>query len=263
MPPATVRRATFPSETIFCARGLTRSFARGLGRHHGGKCAIENVDLEISRGDVVGIVGQEGAGKTTLLRCLAGLLKRDAGTVEWFGEPFPGGGCVPGLAYVPPMPVYYPFLTARDVLEYRMAREITGRVRRQQIDCCLARLDLAEKSSTKVMELSRDEIKRLSIAEALSFDPQVILVDTSYVDITSPCTEAGLRALRNHAASGASVLLAARETHSIADAVTRVIVLDEGRVIRSFHADDEKQGSNGTVFPLDSPSVRFVAERMH
>jgi ABC-type multidrug transport system ATPase subunit len=263
MPPANLRRVTLQSGKILCARGITRSFARGLAKHHGGKCAIENIDLDISCGDVVGIVGQEGAGKTTLLQCLAGLLKRDAGTVEWFGELFPGGGCLPGLAYVPPMPVYYPFLTARDVLEYRIAREVTGRMRHQHIDCCLARLDLAEKSATKVMELSRDEIKRLSIAEALSFDPRVILVDTSYVDIAAACSEASLRALKSHAENGASVLLAARETHSIADTVSRVVVLDEGRVLKSFHADKEKGEWDGALFPVSSPGVRFVAERMH
>jgi ABC-type multidrug transport system ATPase subunit len=263
MPSATLRRVTSPSETILCARGITRSFARGLARQHGGKCAIENVDLEISSGDVVGIVGQEGAGKTTLLQCLAGLLKRDAGTVEWFGELFPGGGCVPGLAYVPPMPVYYPFLTPRDVLEYRVAREVTGRVKRNQIDCCLSRLGLAQRAAAKVMELSRDEIKRLSIAEALSFDPRVILVDTSYVDIAAACAEASLLALKDQAENGASVLLAARETHSIAGALSRVVVLDQGRVVRTFHADDENERYDGALFPAASPGVRFVAERMH
>jgi ABC-type multidrug transport system ATPase subunit len=263
MPSATLRRATLPSETILCARGITRSFARGLARRHGGKCAIENIDVEISSGDVIGIVGQEGAGKTTLLQCLAGLLRRDAGIVEWFGELFPGGGCLPGLAYVPPMPVYYPFLTARDVLEYRIAREVTGRVKRQKVDCCLARVELAGRAATRVMELSRDEIKRLSIAEALSFDPHVILVDTSHVDIAAPCAEPSMRALSDHASTGAAVLIAARETHSIAGAVSRVIVLEEGRVVKSFHADDGEGPRDEPLFPVASSVVRFVAERMH
>jgi ABC-2 type transport system ATP-binding protein len=263
MASANVLRVAPLQERLLCARGITRSFARGLSRQVGGKCAIENIDLDISAGDVVGIIGREGAGKTTLLQCLAGLLKRDSGTVEWFGELFPGGGCVPGLAYVPPMPVYYPFLTARDVLEYRMARDITGRVRRGQIQYCLDRVALAEKSNAKVMELSRDEVKRLSIAEALSVDPKVILVDTSYVDIADPCPEASLRALRNHADNGACVLVAARETHSIAGAVSRVVILDEGRLVNSFHADKGRAELDGGLFPLSSTGVRFVAERMH
>lgn len=263
MPQARLRGMTFPSETILCARGITRSFARGLARQHAGKCAIENIDLDLWGGDVVGIVGPEGAGKTTLLQCLAGLLRRDAGTVEWFGELFPGGGCLPGLAYVPPMPVYYPFLTVRDVLEYRIAKEVTGRVRNQYADCCLSRVNLADKSSARVMELSRDEIKRLSIAEALSFEPRVILVDTSYADIAEPCSEASLCALRHHADSGASVLIAARNTHSIAAAVSRVVVVHEGRLVNSFHADKAEFEREPALFPIPSRGARFVAERMH
>jgi len=263
MPPANVRRVTIPSERVLRARGISRSFARGLARQHGGRCAIEGVDLEIASGDFVGIVGQEGAGKTTLLQCLAGLLKRDAGTVEWFGELFPGGGCLPGLAYVPAAPVYYPFLTARDVLQYRIAKEVTGRIRNEYVDCCLSELDLAEKSATRVMELTREEVKRLSIAEALSFEPRVILVDTSYVDMTTPCSEASLRALRFHANNGASVLIAARETQSIAGAVSRVVVLHEGRLVNSFHADNDETERQGSLFKVSPVGARFVAERMH
>lgn len=263
MPSAKVRGMTIPSDRILCARGITRSFARGLAKHHGGRCAIEDVDLEIASGDFVGIVGQEGAGKTTLLQCLAGLLKRDAGTVEWFGELFPGGGCLPGLAYVSAAPVYYPFLTVRDVLHYRIAKELTGRVRNQYVDCCLSRLGLAERSGTKVMELTREEVKRLSIAEALSFGPRVILVDTSYVDIASPCSEMSLRALRHYAENGASVILAARETLSIAGTVSRVVILHGGRVVNSFHADNDETVREDSLFKVPSRGARFVAERMH
>jgi ABC-type multidrug transport system, ATPase component len=120
-------RGTSQQSPLLRIRGLTRSFARGLARRTGGLMALEDIDLEIHRGDVIGIIGPEGAGKTSLLQCAAGLLKRDAGTVEWFGHLFPGGGCVPGVAFVPAVPVYYPFLTVRDVVEYRYARETTSR----------------------------------------------------------------------------------------------------------------------------------------
>ncbi len=249
-------------ERVLCARGVTRAFARGLARKREGKCAIENVDLDLEAGDVVGVVGSEGAGKTTLLQCLAGLLRRDAGTVDWFGSSFPGGGCLPGLAYVPPMPVYYPFLTVRDVIEYRLAREIVGRSQRGQVEGALVQLGLLDRSACRVAELSRDEAKRLSIAEAVAFEPRVVLVDTSYVDIAGPFAPETLRALRDYARGGAAVVLAARETAEVAGAVTRVVVLDNGRVVNTFHAD-LTDNRDAVAFPASTSIVRFVAERVH
>jgi ABC-type multidrug transport system ATPase subunit len=250
------------SDRILRARGVTRSFARGLARNRPGSFAIENIDLDIAGGDALGVIGEEGAGKTTLLQCLAGLLRRDAGTVDWFGERFPGGGGLPGLAYVPPMPVYYPFLTVRDVLEYRAARETVGRIRRQSIDSALELLGLIDKSSRHVVELSRDETRRLSIAEALSFDPTVVLVDTPPVDMAEPCSTHALRALREHADGGGAVVIASRDAQSVVRFLTRVVILADGRILRSFSADSPvDQGA--CVFPLPAAGSRFVAERIH
>jgi ABC-type multidrug transport system ATPase subunit len=251
------------AERILCARGVTRSFTRGLAPKRGGPFAIHDVDLDIWTGDVIGIIGREGAGKTTLLQCLAGLLRRDAGTVEWFGETFPGGGCLPGLAYVPAMPVYYPFLSVRDVLEYRNARETTGRSQRALIDSALDRLGLADKSAWKIMELSREEVQRVAIAEALSFGSRVVLVDTSVVNVASACPQIALQALREHGAGGAAVVIAARDAHSVVSAVSRVVVLDEGRIMRSLYAASPANDVVSSFSTHSTGSARFVAERMH
>ncbi|HZK77856.1 MAG TPA: ABC transporter ATP-binding protein [Gemmatimonadaceae bacterium] len=260
---SSLNSATSRPAPVLRVRGLTRSFARGLARRNGGSLALDGIDLEVRSEDAVGIIGPEGAGKTTLLQCLAGLLKRDAGTVEWFGHFFPGGGIVPGVAYVPAVPVYYPFLTVRDVLEYRSARETTGRPRPRAIDSALRRLGLSERANVHVAALSHDELRRVSIAEVLSFDPQVILVDAPPGDERPPLSERALDALKDHAASGGAVMIASRHAHSIVRAASRVVVLDEGKILRTFCADEAGEQRVDPVFPLRSGGARFVAERMH
>jgi len=245
------------------ARGLTRAFARGLARRNGGSLALNAIDLDVHSGDVVGIIGPEGAGKTTLLQCLAGLLKRDAGVVEWFGHFFPGGGSVPGVAYVPAVPIYYPFLTVRDVVEYRCSRESTCRVRPGVIDAALSEVGLSEKTSALVAALSVNEMRALSIAEALSFDPQVILVDTSPLKDDHAYPTEVLDALARHAETGGAVAIAARHAHTIVGCVSRVIALDEGTIVRTFYADANDDVRRSPLFPLPSGGARFVAERVH
>lgn len=256
-------RATSQPAPLLRVRGLTRSFARGLARRNGGVLALEEVDLELRSEDVVGIIGPEGAGKTTLLQCVAGLLRRDAGMVEWFGHLFPGGGCVPGVAYVPAVPVYYPFLTVRDVVEYRCARESTGRTSSRAVQSAISRLGLEQRSDTQVAALSREEIIKLAIAEVLSFDPEVVLVDTPPATEIPALSDCALDALKEHASSGGAVAIAARNAHSIVKAASRVIVLDEGKILRTYCADGTGEERLDPVFPLRTNVARFVAERMH
>lgn len=256
-------RATSSAETILRVRGLTRAFSRGLARRNGGSLALNGIDLDIRAGDVVGLIGPEGAGKTTLLQCIAGLLRRDAGAVEWFGHFFPGGGSVPGVAYVPAVPVYYPFLTVRDVVEYRCARETTGRNRSRAVDSAISDVGLSDKINLHVAALSNDELRSLSIAEALSFDPQAILVDTSPPNEAQVPSSHALDALSRHACSGGVVLIASRQTHAVVRCVTRVVALDEGAIVRTFSTDGEGAQRLDPVFPLPVSVARFVAERAH
>ncbi|MEO7368021.1 MAG: ATP-binding cassette domain-containing protein [Gemmatimonadaceae bacterium] len=244
-------------------RGLTRAFSRGLARRSGGSLALDEIDLDIRAGDVVGVIGREGAGKTTLLQCIAGLLRRDAGAVEWFGHLFPGGGTVPGVAYVPAVPVYYPFLTVRDVVEYRCARESISRHRSRAVESAISDVGLSEKMNLHVAALSGEDLRALSIAEVLSFDPQAILVDTSPSGDDQIHSPTVLDTLARHAASGGCVLIASRQTHPVVRCVTRVVALDEGAIVRTFSTEGEDDYQLDTVFPLSSGTARFVAERVH
>src|SRR5213592_4187165 len=92
-------------------RSLRKSFLIGSADDPQRKVALAGVDLEITEGEIVGLIGGAAAGKTTLLLCAAGLLRRDSGSVYWFGARFGGGGCLPGVVYVSPVLTYYPFLT--------------------------------------------------------------------------------------------------------------------------------------------------------
>src|SRR4026209_317490 len=100
---------------VLAIRSLRKSFLFGAALSARRTEALAGVDLEVDEREVVGIVGGKGAGKTTLLLCAAGLMRRDAGSVRWYGEQFAGGGCLPGLVFLPSVPTYYPFLTVREV----------------------------------------------------------------------------------------------------------------------------------------------------
>lgn len=250
-------RLELPEEPVLSVRGLRKSFARGLARAARRTVALSSVDLELRRGEVLGVVGPEGAGKTTLLQCVCGLLRSDGGEILLHGESFAGGGCIPQIAYVPAVPVFYPFLTVRDVLEYRAARERVPCGRRiTLIDSALEILGLSERASCRVALLSRTEMKRLAVAEGMVGDPAVIVVDTAPCDAACLLENGGVTV--RGLAGGLPMIIAARDASSVAAAVTRLVVLDGGRVSRSFTA--------APVADLAFVPLRdslFVAERVH
>lgn len=250
---------------VLRVRSLDKSFVRGSTVSPFRTDALVDVDLDLQNGEVVGVVGSAGAGKSTLLQCAAGILRRDRGFIDWFGEPFAGGGCVPDLAYVSPMPVYYPFLTVRDVLEYGIAKDDVPLSRRNEaISSALACLELDQLSSAYVCDLPRETIKRLAVAEALSAERRVIFLDTASSDIAGSCEPIVLRALEQQAASGRAVVIAVRSIGIIAPVASRIMLLEKGRNAGMF-SNEQHVGRPIANAPFAAivKRDRFVAERLH
>jgi ABC-type multidrug transport system ATPase subunit len=226
--------------------GIRKSFARGLARASHRTMALQDVYVEAFANDIVVIVGDEGAGKTTLLQCAAGLIRPDEGWIHGDQR----------IAYVPAVPVFYPFLTLRDVLSFRL-RRTEASTSNALIDDVLLVTGLAGRGDEIVARLSTASMKRLAIAEAIVADPAVVLIDTSPSDAISA------RVLAETAKRGAAVFVGTRNCSAIAHVATKIACLVEGRLERIFLVNHPPE-LDGSVATLHRPvAPAFVAERMH
>src|SRR4029078_9195626 len=165
------------SAPVISMRGVTKSFARGLARASRRTLAITDVDLEVYPGEVIVISGDEGAGKTTLLQCACSLLRSDEGAVKHAVA-----------SYVAAVPVFYPFLTVHDVLALRGAKQ-------ERVETLVNAFELKPFAAGVVANLSMSGVKRLSIAEALGREPNVVLIDTSSFEVPSCSTVSAITEL--------------------------------------------------------------------
>lgn len=246
-------------------RSLRKSFLIGPAHSVQRREALDGIDLDVEEGDVLGVVGNEGAGKTTLLLCAAGMLRGDSGSIYWYGKRFAGGGCLPGLAYVPAVPAYYPFLTVRDVLtHYSLTDDIPSGRRSQLIDHAAACLSLTDHLATPIGRLTVECLKRVGIAQAFAEEPRVILLDAT-LDGLGAAPSCAHRAISEAAGRGATVIVTSRHAGIAASVATRIVVLDGGHVRGSFLAERDAAWplARDSVF-ADPPSrMRQIAERVH
>lgn len=239
-------------------RSLRKSFVFGSAHSARRTEALAGVDLDVDDGEIVGIVGGNGAGKTSLLLCAAGLLRRGAGSIKWYGEQLPGGGCLSGLSFLPAVPTYYPFLTVRDVFDYYSARERAKSTRRSRlIPVVAARLGLTSHLAATVGTLDIETLKRVAIAQALVDEARVILFDGS-LDALGSGAALVHRVIRESIPPRPTIIATSRHAGSLAPVATRIVVMDAGRLTGSFSASRP----DSTFAPLPAP-MRHIAERMH
>ncbi len=158
-------------QVVLRARGITKSFHRGLPPRRRTIPVLKGADLEIGAGEVVGLVGENGSGKTTLMQIVVGLLKRDGGEVERAGR----------LGYCPQIPMVWDKLTVQEHFElFARAYGLDAADAHAAEVNLLDELRFDRYRDFRVEELSGGTRQKLNLALALMHEPQLLLLDEPY-----------------------------------------------------------------------------------
>ena len=155
-------------------RGVSKGFDSPSGRNE----VLENVNLEIEQGEFVAIVGYSGSGKTTLISMLAGLIKPDSGTIHVAGKPVVGPGPDRGVVFqnyslLPWLTVFQNVQLAVD----QVFSSEDAQARHERTERYVKLVNLWHARDRKPGQLSGGMRQRVSVARALSMDPEVLLLD--------------------------------------------------------------------------------------
>jgi lipopolysaccharide export system ATP-binding protein len=224
-----------------------------LSKSYRGRKVVDNVQVEIGQGEVVGLLGPNGAGKTTTFYMIVGLARPDSGQVLLNGEEITD---LPmylrarsGISYLPQEPSVFRQLTCEEnLLAVLETLPLTPEQQRDRLEELLAQMGLETVRQSKAYMLSGGERRRLEIARSLTLQPSFILLDEPFSGI-DPLTVRDLQELiRELSRSGIGVLITdhnVRETLSVTD---RAYIVNRGRIM-----------AKGTPADLsDNPEVRRV-----
>lgn len=226
--PGTIRlrgvKKTFPAYYAETLKGALVRIARGE-RVIDRRTILDGVDLELARGERVGIVGKNGAGKSTLFRLMSGILAPDEGSVAIAGRVSPLIEITAGLV-----------LDMTGAENIRLNAAILGLSRleiRQRFDEIVAFAELTDFMDTPVRFYSSGMMARLGFAVATHVDADVVLVDEVLAVGDAAFQARCLARIDELSARGATVVLVSHDVEAVRRHMHRVVWLDRGKV----HAD--------------------------
>ncbi|MFD3590554.1 ABC transporter ATP-binding protein [Streptomyces sp. NPDC058683] len=207
--------------------------ARGITKCFGDIVALDGVDLDVTQGQIHGLVGPNGAGKTTLLGLLLGLAVADGGRLEILGTPVERTLAAPdGVAGFVDAPGLYPSLTARQNLAALAAlRDLdTGPA---GIDGVLGEVGLTDVADDKTRGFSLGMRQRLGLAAALLTRPRLLVLDEPSNGLDPAGKRHVHRVLNRLAADGTGVVLSSHRMDDLEALCSEVTILATGRVVFS------------------------------
>src|SRR5512137_524191 len=216
-------------EVVVAVRGLTKVFKDFWGRPKAR--AVDNVDFEVRRGEVFGLLGPNGSGKSTTVKLMLGLLHPTKGHIEVFGHSPRHVATKSRIGYLPEESYLYRYLNSRETLEFfgnlfRLPRTD----RKDRAEQLLEMVGLSQTRMRAVGEFSKGMQRRIGLAQALINDPDLVILD----EPTSGLDPIGCREVKDVilalARRGKTIILSSHLLADVEDVCDRVVIYYGGKV---------------------------------
>src|SRR5689334_7648015 len=218
---------------------------RGVSKIFGSFKALADIDLDVSRGEVVVVVGASGSGKSTLCRCINRLETIDSGTITIDGQPLPEEGRALARLRADVGMVFQSFnlFGHKSALENVMlgpvkVRGLPVEEAREHARALLRRVGVGDKEASHPAELSGGQQQRVAIARALAMHPKVMLFDEPTSALDPEMIKEVLDVMTELARDGMTMLVVTHEMGFARSAADRVVFMDDGQILETGRPDD-------------------------
>jgi ABC-2 type transport system ATP-binding protein len=218
-----------PTETVISVRGLTKVFKDFWGRPKAR--AVDNVDFEVRRGEVFGLLGPNGSGKSTTVKLILGLLYPTKGHIEVFGHSPRHVATKARIGYLPEESYLYRYLNSHETLDFfGNLFQLPKGDRENRAEQLLEMVGLSQTRMRAVGEFSKGMQRRIGLAQALINDPDLIILD----EPTSGLDPIGCREVKDLilalARRGKTVILSSHLLSDVEDVCNRVVIYYGGKI---------------------------------
>ncbi|XOV72499.1 MAG: ABC transporter ATP-binding protein [Verrucomicrobiota bacterium] len=216
-------------DVVVSVRGLTKVFKDFWGRPKAK--AVNNVDFEVRRGEVFGLLGPNGSGKSTTIKMLLGLLYPTKGHIEVFGHSPRHVATKSRIGYLPEESYLYRYLDSKETLDFfGNLFNLNSVERRKRAEQLIEMVGLNNARSRQVGEFSKGMQRRIGLAQALINDPDLVILD----EPTAGLDPIGCREIKDLivalAKRGKTVILSSHLLSDVEDVCDRVVIYYGGKI---------------------------------
>ena len=216
-------------DVVIQTRNLTKTYRSFLGRTE--VKALEDLSLEIPRGEIFGILGPNGSGKTTTIKILLGLLFPTSGSAHILGKPATDVAVKAKIGFLPEESYLYKFLNADETLDFfGRLFHLDRKTRKKRTDELIEQFGLEHARKRRLKEYSKGMIRRVSFAQALINDPELVILDepTSGLDPISSRQMKDL--ILDLKRKGKTIFLSSHLLADVQNICDRIAILHQGKL---------------------------------
>lgn len=242
-------------------RRLTKDFKIGL---RGLKLrAVDDLSLEIPRGQVYGLLGPNGCGKSTTLKIILGLVSGTTGEINILGFPSATAEARRRTGFLPEAPYFHKFLSGRELVRY--CAQLSGVPAVKMDDAVDSALELAamtEASSRRIGTYSKGMLQRIGLAQAIVHDPELVILDEPTAGVDPVGAAAIGRMIRAMRDQGKTVVLCSHLLGQVEQVCDRVAIMDHGRLVLEGRVDEVLAQRDRHLMTIEglTPEARLAAE---
>lgn len=211
---------------------------RNLSKQYGKRLAVNDLNLEVKRGEIFGFLGPNGAGKTTMIRMALGLIAPTAGSVEILRQNVATqrAHILPRVGALVETPALYLYMSGRNNL--RAVGSVLGGVPEERIDTVLELVGLRARQKDRVRTYSLGMKQRLGVAMALLQDPELLILDEPANGL-DPAGIVEMRDLMHRlAGEGKTVFISSHLLSEVQQICTRVAIINLGKLVTESSVEE-------------------------
>lgn len=203
-----------------------------LTKKFGSLVAVDNLNLEVKKGEIFGFIGPNGAGKTTTIKMMVGILPATKGKVEIAGfdiekDPLAAKKII---GYIPDIPYVYPNMTGREFLHF-VGQIYQVKDKNSKIEKLIKIFPIEKMIDGFFKDFSRGTKQKLTILAALLHDPQVLIIDEPILGLDPISSQITKDLLKKFSRQGGSVFVSTHTLPVVQEICQRIGIIDKGKLI--------------------------------
>ena len=217
---------------------------KDLVKKYSKRTVVNNVSLEMNKGEIVGLLGPNGAGKTTTFYMITGLVKPDAGTITFNGQDITQLPMYKrsrlGLGYLPQESSIFKKLTVEEnvYILWELLKHVPKKDYKKKLDELLNEMGILHLKHAKGIQLSGGEKRRVEIVRTLATNPEFILLDEPFAGIDPIAVNEIQQIIKSLKSMNLGIVITDHNVRETLEITDRAYLIHEGKLILSGNADN-------------------------